>query len=92
MITWSDGTKSTGTNYLDNSKIHVEEYAFECDNFADGLWCVRVYISPYFTILTDYFRTQDETKVFMQFVRDLFALRFPDACEIALSKLKDYSK
>lgn len=92
MITWSDGSKSTGTNYLDNSKIDVEEYAFECDNFADGLWCVRVYISPYFTIMSDYFRTEDETKVFMQFVRDLMALRFPDAQESAPPKLNGVNK
>jgi hypothetical protein len=92
MITWSDGTTSTGTNYLDNSKIQVEEYAFECDNFADGLWCVRVYVSPYFTIMTDFFRTEDETQEFMQFVRDLLALRFPDAYETALTFFKDETK
>lgn len=88
MITWGDGKVSTGISYLNQYKKPIEVYAFECDNFADGLWIVRVYISSYFTILTDYFRTEDETKEFVQFVRDLMALRFPDANEIALQQLK----
>lgn len=87
MITWSDGKVSTGNNYLDRHK-KTEIYAFECENFASGLWIVRVLVSPYFSIMTDYFRTEDETKEYMQFVRDLMALRFPDAKEIALNQIK----
>jgi hypothetical protein len=92
MITWSDGKTATGTNYLNEVRKPVEVYAFDCENFADGLWIVRVYISSYFHIMSDYFRTQEETKEYMQFVRDLMALRFPDAQEIALSKLKEEIK
>lgn len=88
MITWSDGTTSTGTSYLDSNRLKVEEYALECEEFSHGVLIVRVYISPYFTIMTDYFRTLDEANEFKQFIRDLMALRFPDAKELALQQLK----
>lgn len=85
MITWSDGTTSLGSNHLEEFSKPIEVYAFECDNFTKGLWSVRVYISSYFSIITDFFRTEEEAQEFMQFIRDLFALRFPDANEVALS-------
>ena len=88
MITWSDGKTATGVSYLDQHTKPVERYAFECENFADGLWIVRVQVGRYFHIMSDYFRTEEETKEYMQFVRDLMALRFPDAKEIALQQLK----
>jgi hypothetical protein len=88
MITWSDGKTSTGVSYLDQNIKPVEKYAFECEEFSKGLWVVRVYVGRYFHVMSDYFRTEDETKEYMQFVRDLMALRFPDAYETALSQFK----
>jgi len=89
MITWSDGKTSTGISYLDQYKKQVEGYAIECDNFAEGLWIVRVYVGPYFSLMSDYFRTEEETQEYMQFVRDLMALRFPDSYETALTFFKE---
>ena len=74
MITWSDGKTSTGISYLDQYKRQVEGYAIECENFAEGLWIVRVYVGPYFSLMSDYFRTEEETQEYMQFVRVFYIM------------------
>jgi hypothetical protein len=77
MITWSNGV-DTGTPRL-NFPDTLRLYEVNAYTFGDGLWSVTVAKMPYFPIVHDQFRTQEEAYEFVVVVVNLLELKYPNA-------------
>ena len=88
MIVYPDGREISGIVALDNPP-RFDAYAIIVKPFVLDVYRMEVRTDSGFYLMTDYFRTEQEAVEHKQFVRDLLALRFPNAFELTPQLLKE---